>query len=469
VKGAIKWMTGNHVAANFAMVAILIAGFLTWFKLRKEIFPETSLDAVNITVPYPNSTPEDVESGIIIPIEEALANVEGIDRISSTAAEGVGSVVAEIATGYELRDVMNDIKTQVDAVDNLAENAERPVLEEVVLNAQVMSIAISADTTEANLRLMGERLRDDLLNYVPKPPEDVFGKVAFFLRGAPDISRVSMSGVRPYEISVEVSQDKLRQYGLTLAEVASAVRRSSVDLPSGSIKTSGGEVVVRSVGRKYRGEEFLTIPVVTNQSGGVVLLGEIAEVNDGFEDVDIAARFDGNPAVVVDVFRVGEEDTIAIANAVEEFVIDRKNQLADGVTVEIWNDQSSYLRGRLNLLARNAATGLLLVFVVLALFLRPSLAFLVALGIPVSFAGGIWLMPSLDVSINMISLFAFILVLGIVVDDAIVVGENVYSRIQGGENPKKAAYEGTHEVGVIVIFGVLTTMIAFTPSSFEKN
>lgn len=461
--GLIKWASENHVAANFAMFAVLMAGFATWFQLRKEIFPETALDAVQISVAYPNATPEDVQDGVTIPIEEGIADVEGIERLTSSSSENLAVINAEIANGYDVRTVMDDIKTRVDAVDNIAANAERPVLEELVLNPQVLSIAVMAETDEKNLRLLGEKLRDELLAYRAEGEQSFGQKMAAALRGEPKITRVSLSGTRPYEIGIEVPEATLESLGLTLDDVALAVRKSALDVPGGAIKTEGGELVVRAIGRRYEGKQFTTIPVVTGADGSTITLGEIAEIEDGFEDVEIVSSFDGNPAVFVDVYRVGEEDTIVLADLVRGFIESKKDSLPEGVELQVWNDQSVYLRGRLDLLARNASTGLALVFLVLALFLRPSLAFLVALGIPVCFAGGIWLMPILGVSINMISLFAFILVLGIVVDDAIVVGENVYQRISSGEDPKVAAWKGTHEVGVIVIFGVLTTMIAFTP------
>ena len=242
------------------------------------------------------------------------------------------------------------------------------------------------------------------------------------------------------------------------------MRRTSVDLPGGSVRTGSGEVILRARGKRYDAERFAEVVVQTREDGSVVRLGEIAEVIDGFEDVDLEASFDGRPAIIVNVFRTGEQDTLHLADMVESYLDDLQERLPEGVTVEVWNDQSQYLRGRLNLLAKNATVGLALVLLVLTLFLRPSLAFLVALGIPVSFAGGIWMMPHVGIAINMISLFAFILVLGIVVDDAIVVGERVYTRIQQGEHPRDGERgEGTHEVGVVVIFGVLTTMMAFTP------
>ena len=468
---AIKWFSGNHVAANFLMAAVLIAGFTAWFQLRKEVFPETSFDAVIISVPYPNATPDEVTNGVVIPIEEAIADVEGIKRTTSSAVRNLATLTVEVETGYDTREVMNDIQTKIDAIENLAENAEEPIFEELVINRQILSLAITADTDEASLRDFAEKVRDGLLNYVPAPPAKEEKFKAFlaapsktiqrFLKGQESIKKVELAAVRPYEISIEVPEDTLQQYELTLQQVGAAVRTASLDLPSGSLKTDSGEIVVRAVGRKYRGEEFRSIVVKTLPDGSSLTLGDIATVIDGFEDTELVSTFNGRSAVVLHVFRVAEQDTLAIADLAKEYV----GQLGtpQGVDIAVWNDQSTILKGRLDLLKGNIGVGLILVLVVLALFLRPSLAFLVALGIPVSFAGGLWLMPALGISINMISAFAFILVLGIVVDDAIVVGENVYSRIQRGEHPREASWKGTHEVGVVVIFGILTTMTAFTP------
>lgn len=467
----IKWFSGNHVAANFLMLAVLIAGFVAWFQLRKEVFPETSFDAVIVNVPYPNATPEEVTNGVIIPIEEAIADVEGIKRVTSSANRNVGALTIEVETGYKTRNVMGDVQTKVDAIENLAENAEEPVFEELVVNRQILSLAISADTDEASLREYAEKVRDGLLNYQKPAPKEGGKFQAFldapgetiqaFLKGQETIKKVELASVRPYEISIEVPEDTLRQYNLTLQEVAMAVRSASLDLPSGSVKTGSGEVVVRAVGRKYRGEEFRGVTVKKLPDGSDLTLGQIAEVIDGFEDTELVSTFNGRSSVVLHVFRVAEQDTLTIANLARDYI--ESLEKPEGVEIEVWNDSSLILKGRLDLLMSNIGIGLILVLIVLALFLRPSLAFLVALGIPVSFAGGLWLMPDLGISINMISAFAFILVLGIVVDDAIVVGENVYTRIQGGEHPREASWKGTHEVGVVVIFGVLTTMAAFTP------
>ncbi len=467
MKNVIRWFSRNHVAANFLMLAVLLAGFYTWFQLRKEIFPEVSIDVISVGVPYPNASPEDVEEGVVIPVEEAIADLNGIREINSVAAENMGIVTVMVENGYEVRDIMDDIKVRVDAIDNFAEEAERPVLEELLLTSQVLSIAVSGDVDERSLRRVAEDVRTGLLNFKPaKPKFDITNPVPFIvsaLRKDTEITKVELAAVLPYEISIETSEEKLLQFGLTIGEVADAVRRASQDLPGGSVKTSAGEVVIRALGKPDESWQFGEIVVISRPDGSVVKLRELARVIDGFAEVEMSNSFDGRKSILVNVYRTGEQDTLRIREAVEDYLNYSRAEIPKGIGLEIWNDTSVYLKGRVALLKRNGTWGLILVFLVLALFLRPSLAFLVALGIPVSFAGGIWLMPQMGISINMISLFAFILVLGIVVDDAIIVGENVYRRMRGGEDPKEASWRGTHEVGMVVIFGVLTTMMAFTP------
>jgi multidrug efflux pump subunit AcrB len=442
---SIYWFSRNHVAANLLMIGVIVMGLMTWGGLKKEIFPETSIDSVAIRVPFPTATPEEVERGICVPIEEAILDVDGISRISSTASPNMGLVLAEVESGYSVRSVMDDIKTRVDAIDNFPEEAEQPVLEELILNSEVLTIAISAETDEHTLRRMADRLRDELTLL-------------------PEITKVELKLTRPLELAIEVSEETLRAYGLTFDQVTAAVRRSSLDLPAGSVRTEAGEILIRTEAKRYTAGAFADITIVTRPDGSQLKLGEIAEIIDGFEEIDIDASFDGRPAVLATIFRVSNQDTIKIANAAKTFLEEQAPDLfPEGIDLQVWKDDSIYLQGRLDLLGRNAASGLLLVLVVLSLFLRPSLAALVTLGIPVAFLGAVAVMPMLGVSINMISLFAFILVLGIVVDDAIVVGENVYQRIEAGEHPRTASPAGTHEVGVIVIFGVLTTMMAFTP------
>ncbi|MGJ8676434.1 MAG: efflux RND transporter permease subunit [Akkermansiaceae bacterium] len=464
MKNTIKWFSKNHVSANFVMLLVLLAGFSTWFKLKKEVFPSMELDAVLIQVPFPNATPEEVEDGILLPIEDVISDVDGIKRVTATAMESSGAVTVEVDTGYDVRDVMGDLKSKVDSITSFPEKAEEPIFEEATINVQVMSVAVSADVDEKTLRHLGEIVRDGLLDYQAGPAIGVKEKFLRMLQGTAKITKATLTSVRPYEISIEVSEETLRRYQLTLQQVSDAVRRSSLDLPSGSIRTTAGEVIIRAKGKSYTAQEFQDIVVKTKPDGSELLLRDVANVIDGFENVDISSRFDGRSAVLINVYRTGDQNTLLLAEGVKDYIENiAPKELPEGVKIELWNDASKLLDGRLSLLIRNGTWGLFYVFLVLAMFLRPSLALLVAIGIPVSFAGGIWMMPYLDVSVNMISLFAFILVLGIVVDDAIVVGENVYSRIQAGEHPRQASWKGTHEVGTVVIFGILTTVAAFTP------
>ena len=463
MRNLIKWFSRNNVAANFIMALVLLAGISTWLKLKKEIFPETSTNVVSVSIPYPGATPEEVEKGVCIPIEEALRDLQGIDVMRSTAANSYGVVYVEVSGDSEVRDVLDDMKTRVDAIDNFAENIESPVYEEVLIKNQVLTVAISADANEQTLRGYADRIRNGMLSYVPKKPDNWLDKFISSLSGEAGVSQVELTGIRPYEISIELSEDAMNAYGVSFDDVATAVRASSIDLPGGAVRTEAGEILIKTESKRYSAEQFEGIAVISRADGTVVPLSSIANVIDGFEDVDLTSRFNGKNAATLQVFRVGNEDTLKVANAAISYLQSIRNDLPADVSIEIWNDNSKYLKGRLNLLKKNAIWGLILVLIILSLFLRPSLAALVTLGIPVSFTGAIWMMPYTDISINMITLFAFILVLGIVVDDAIVVGENVFKRMRAGECPKLASWRGTHEVGIVVIFGVLTTAAAFTP------
>ena len=463
MRNLIKWFSRNNVAANFIMALVLLAGISTWLKLKKEIFPETSTNVVSVSIPYPGATPEEVEKGVCIPIEEALRDLQGIDVMRSTAANSYGVVYVEVSSDSEVRDVLDDMKTRVDAIDNFAENIESPVYEEVLIKNQVLTVAISADANEQTLRGYADRIRNGMLSYVPKKPDNWLDKFISSFSGEAGVSQVELTGIRPYEISIELSEDAMNAYGVSFDDVATAVRASSIDLPGGAVRTEAGEILIKTESKRYSAEQFEGIAVISRADGTVVPLSSIANVIDGFEDVDLTSRFNGKNAATLQVFRVGNEDTLKVANAAISYLQSIRNDLPADVSIEIWNDNSKYLKGRLNLLKKNAIWGLILVLIILSLFLRPSLAALVTLGIPVSFTGAIWMMPYTDISINMITLFAFILVLGIVVDDAIVVGENVFKRMRAGECPKFASWRGTHEVGIVVIFGVLTTAAAFTP------
>ncbi len=444
MKGVVRWFAENSVAANVLMILVLSGGLTTVFTLRQEIFPEFSADAVVVTVPYPGATPSEVEESICIKIEEQVQGVDGIDEIRSSSDEGRGVVTIEVKPGEDLRRVLDDVKTRVDAIITFPEEAEKPVIGELVVRRQVLSVAISGPADEVSIKKLGERVRDELA----------------LIDG---ISQVDLVSARPYEITIALSESQMRRLGLSFDEVVQAVRSSSLDLPGGSIKTEGGEILVRSVGQAYVGRDFDRIAVRQETDGSRLGLSEVATVIDGFAETDQSSRFDHQSAVMVQVYRVGDEDAIDIASKVYDYIDQASTWLPEGIQMTVWNDMSVHLKGRRDLLLRNGMTGLVLVFLVLALFLRFRLALWVSLGIPVSFLGAIWLMPVLGVTINLITLFAFILVLGIVVDDAIVVGENIYTHYRRHGDAVRAAVEGTQEVATPVIFGVLTTVAAFVP------
>jgi len=415
----------------------LVAG-----NLRREIFPEFSSDMITITVPYRGAAPEEVEEGVCVRIEEAIEGQEGVKEIVSYASEGSGTVRAEIMPGADSDKVLADLKNKVDAIDTFPEETDKPIIEEIVIRKQVINIAVSGDADERTLKRLGEQVRDEL-------------------SAIPGITQTALNNARPYEISIEVSEDALRRYGLTFDEVANAVRRGSVDLPGGSIRASGGEILLRAKGQAYRREEFERLVLRAAEDGTRLELRDVARVNDGFSETDQFAKFNGKPSVLVQVFRTGDQSALAISRKVKQYVEDNRHRMPEGVELTTWMDDSTYLRDRLSTLTRNGRAGLVLVFMVLALFLRFRLAFWVTLGIPISFLGTFMLMPFLDVSVNLMSLFAFIVVLGIVVDDAIVVGENIHAHQHRGRPGLKGAISGAQEMMVPVFFAVMTSVAAF--------
>ena len=467
MKGLIFFWARNKVAANFLMFALIVGGLFTWIKLKKEIFPEISSNFITVQTPYPNATPEEVEKGVCLPIEEAIQDLDGIERLTSTSSEGMGVVVVEVASGKDTRKVLNDVKSRVDAIQNFAESVEKPIIADVLIKNQVMSLAVTADTDERTLRAIAEDVRDDLMAYGGKAPENAWEgikrSVANAILGEARITQIDLAGVRDHEISIEVSENTLREYGLTFEQVAEAVRSTSIDLPGGSVRTKAGEILIRAQNRRYEAADIEKITVVTRPDGTVVKLSDIGKVVDGFKEEDLYSRYDGHPAIILNIFRTGDEDTLRVARLVREFVAEKATHVPKGVDLEIWNDESVLLEGRIHLLLNDGFQGFVLVYIALALFLRPALAFHVALGIPIAFAGALIALPYGDISVNMISLFAFILVLGIVTDDAIVVGERVNERIEQGEPAHLAAPRGTWEVMSVAAFGVFTTMIAFMP------
>lgn len=441
----IRWFTQNGVAANLLAGIVIAAGLFTASTIKLELFPELDLDMVSVAVPYPGAAPEEVESGIIELIEDRIQDVEGIKKITATAGEGYGSVLVEIERGYDAGEVSDKIKVRVDAIDNFPEEAEEPTVEELLIRNEVISLAVYGDAGVKTLKEIAEFIRDEL-------------------NVRENITQVDIKGVAEFEISINVSETALRQYGLTFADVVQAVRNASVDIPGGSIRSRGGEILLRTTGKAYTGAGFEDIPVLTRGDGAVVRLRDLATVDDGFVDDPLITEFNGQRAVLLRVFAVGDESALDVSARVLAFAETMDQELPPGIRVEAFRDFTYYLKGRLQMLIENGIYGLLLVLLILTLFLRPSLAFFVMLGIPISFLGAILFLPALGISINLASLFGFILVLGIVVDDAIIVGESVFTQFQKHGGPGvEASVAGTRRVSIPVTFAVLTTIVAFLP------
>ncbi len=444
MNGCIQWFARNSVAANLLAIFIILAGLTSTWSLKREVFPEPSYGIISISVDYLGAAPEEVEEGVCIRIEETIQSLEGIKQISSTAREGNGIVMAELLPNADVAKALDEIKARVDAIDTFPEEAEKPVVQEILGRRQVVNVVVAGRAKEAALRRIGEQVRDELA-------------------ALPGITQVELKNVRPYEISIEVSEQALRKYRLSFDVVAQAVRRSSLDLPGGSIKTQRGEILLRAKGQAYRGADFEDIVLLTRRDGTRLLLRDVARVVDGFAEDNIEGRFDSMPSVLIQVFRVGDQDSLEISQAVHGFVTAKQAQLPEGLSIATSQDQANYLRSRQQLLVKNGCYGLLLVFLTLSLFLSIRLAGWVSFGLVVSFLGTFWIMSWLDVSINMLSLFGFILVLGIVVDDAVIVSENVHACQEGEADKLKGAIRGAQEVGKPVIFAVCTTIAAFLP------
>ncbi len=439
-----KWSVEHRVSVNLIMVFLIVAGLYTVLNMRREMFPQFSLDMIDIGMAYPGASPEEVEEGICIKIEEQLKSLEDVKTMYSTAFEGYGSVTLELKAGTDINEKLDEIKTQIDLIDSFPDQAEDPVVIEIKNNEPAIYLAVYGDADERTLRDTAEKIRDDLVE-------------------TDDISLASLLGVRDYEISIEVSEENLTRFNLTFDQVGAAVKTASLDLPGGKIKTKGGEFLVRAKGKLYTGEEFERIPVVTREDGTTIRLSDLATVIDGFEDTDINARFNGKPAVLVVVQRTDSQDTIAIAKTVKEYIKTHKNLLPKGLKLGFWFDMAEMVQDRIDLLLKNGIQGILLVFIVLALFLDLGLAFWVASGIPISFMGAFLILNFFGASINMLSLFGFIMTLGILVDDAIIVGENVYTHYKPGKSAKDAVIDSVAEIGTPVVMAVSTTIVAFTP------
>ena len=447
MKNAIAYMAQNSVAANLLMALIFILGILSLVQLPQEVFQESSLDAIEVRADYPGASPEEVEDSVVRRIEEAVDGIEGIKEIVAAASEHVGVLTISLELGTNMERALADIKSAVDRIDTFPVEAERPIVRELTTRRNVLQIAIYGDAEERTLKALAERAKDDLTDLE-------------------EISYVRTTGVRDYEISIEVPESALNAFRLRLSDVAEAVRRGSQDLSGGSLDTRGGEILVRSTGRRIAGQEFEDIIVRAAPDGAVVRVRDLATVTDGFRDDDLVTRFRGQPAALVSVSRSGDESVLDIAEAVEEYLEGFRTEVPEGISVDTWRNEHLYLRSRLDLLIRNGIVGFVLVTVALVLFMNLHLALWTALGLVLSFVGTFAVMGVLGLSIDMTSLFAFIVAIGIVVDDAIVIGENIYRERERGLAPVEAAVKGAMRVSVPVVFAVLTTIAAFAPMLF---
>ena len=446
-RGPIAWMAENHVAANLLMLVLLLGGLIFALNVKQEVFPNIQLDTITVEVPFPGATPSEVEEGVVLAIEENLRDIEDIKEMRSTAAEGRGVVTAELFAGSNINAALNDVKSAVDRITTFPTEAEEPIIAPASLRQQVVALILHGDVDTHTLKRLAEQARSELLDM-------------------PGITLVDIAAIPPPEISVEISQAELRRHGLTLPEVAQRIDQNSQQLGAGTIETRGGEVLVRVDERRETAEALRELVVIAAADGTVVRLGDVARIDDGFQDTNRAAYFNGRPAGQVRVFRVGEQSPLDIAALVRDYAERKRAEWPESIGVEVWQDRSELYAGRIGLLISNGQIGVVLVLIVLGLFLRPALAFWVTLGIPVTFLGVFLFMPMFGVSVNMLSMFAFLLVLGIVVDDAIVVGEAGFHHRGDGVAPREAAVRGAREVGRPVVFAVLTTIVAFAPLLF---
>ncbi|MCR9201211.1 MAG: efflux RND transporter permease subunit [Planctomycetaceae bacterium] len=445
--GPVAWMARNAVAANLLMFLLLGGGVWSAVTMQKEVFPPSQLDIVEIFVGYPGASPAEVEQGILRPIEGAVRGVNGILRIDSEAREGRGYVQIELVAGQDRMKAFQDVDQAVSRIRTFPDQIEQPEVSLQTEQREVMEVVLYGPIDVWALRQLAEQLRDTLLS-------------------KEEITQVELSRAPQYVTHIEIPRQKLREYGLTLPEVAGIIRNSSQDVAAGSVQTSAGEILLRVKNRKQWADEFASIEIVASDDGPVVTLGDIATIRDGFEDAGFHSQFSQTPSVELDIYRVGKQSPIEIASVVEQTMSDFESVLPPGVTWRIDRNNAEEFRSRLQLVSENAVMAVIIVLVILALFLEFRLAFWVMMGMVVSFVGGLLFLPLVGISINMISLFGFLVVLGIVVDDAVVVGENVYEKRQSEQNFENAAISGTREVSSPVVFSILTNIVAFIPLMF---
>lgn len=448
-KGIISWFAHNPVAANLLMLVIMAVGIGSALGIQREMFPQFDIEMIWIDAPYPGAAPEEVEQGVVLKIEEAINDLEGIKRVESDSYESYGNIMIEPIEGTDLNNLMSDVQNRVDAIAHFPDEAEKPIISQPELLFPALIVQLSGNIAERSMKAIAQEVRRDLLTY-------------------PNVSAASVVGDRDYEISIEISEQLLREYHLTLGEVGNVIAASSLDLPAGSVRTDNGDIMLRTKTQAYVQQDFENIVLKSFPDGTRLLLGDIANVNDGFVDGAGFAAFNGKYSLGVQVFAMGKQDIIETADDVKAYVESKSSKLPEGVKLDVWYDSTYYLKDRLSMMMGNLAMGALLVFIILALFLEIKLAFWVMIGIPVCFLGAMAMIhtPYIDASLNMISIFGFILVLGIVVDDAIIMGESAYAETEEHGHSVYNVVSGVHRVATPATFGVLTTIVAFMPTLF---
>lgn len=448
-KGPIAWMACNPIAANLLMLLVMVAGIYAIATIKKEVFPSFPSETLTITVPYPGSSPAEVEEGVIIKIEEAIADIPGIKEIRSQASEGSAVITVDILPGLDINDTLNKVKTRVDAISSLPAEAEQPIIEEMSGRTQVLSLTLAGPLDEQQLKQQGDEIRERLLQL-------------------PSLTQVSILSEREYEISIELSEHALQAYGLRFDDVVRRIQQQSRDLPGGRLRTSAQNFTLRSSGQARNRADYEQLIVLQQDNGSQLRLKDIASVNDGFSEQPILTEFNNQPAITLQVDRIGEQSALAISRDVRQLVETLNSSLPEGVSLTVWADRTTVLKGRIELLLNSAMQGALLVIIALSLFLRPQLAFWVVVGVPFCFLGALALMgtPWIGHSINVISLFGFILVLGIVIDDAIVTAESAFYTLEKENDGINSIIKGVRNVATATVFGVITTIIAFLPMLF---
>jgi multidrug efflux pump subunit AcrB len=429
-------MHDHGVAANLLMLCLILGGLWSSTLITKEVFPSFTLETVNVSVSYPGATPEEVEQSLLLAMESAAQNVEGTDEITATAQEGSGSLSIELQDGIETMRAYQDIQQAIDGLTTLPDAAEPPNYSLSGRSRAVIELMLHGDGDALTLRDVGERLRSELLS-------------------STGITKVELSGIRDRQVQVTLDQTALRRYGLDHGDLATRIGNEALNLAGGSLDTRDGEYMVRYEARREGAADFARLPVLSTQDGSVIRLGDIATIKDGFADSDSEVLYDGQPAIGLDIYQVGDQTPTELSATTQELLPALRASLPEGLSLSVADDDSEIYQDRLELLLKNAWLGLALVLVLLGLFLEARLAFWVTLGIPTAFLGSLLFLPLVDVSINMISMFAFIIALGIVVDDAIIVGENIHAHRERGASSREAAILGAREIAVPLAFAIL--------------